>query len=215
MKSPFPPRLELVALAFALLPVAAMAAEGRSVDGFYGGIAIRDSSGMQGVAIRDAGNPIGRFSVGQADVQGSQALVYGGYRLRRDLALEASLESDSYRLPGGGGVGLVVPATDDVATRRWNVDVLGSWALWRTLSLYGRVGYAQSEIAPHYRTSIAASPGDWRSRDGVNVGVGLSYDVTRSFGLHLEYARSGIPGVDLSSGAASDDQVQFGLKFRF
>jgi len=69
-------------------------------DGFYGGIALRDATGEQGVAIRDASNPWTRLAPVAAEGQASQALVYGGYRWRRDLALEAALGSESYRLPG-------------------------------------------------------------------------------------------------------------------
>jgi opacity protein-like surface antigen len=203
------------ATVLALSCAGAGASEGALRDGFYGGIAVRDVTGEQGVAIRDDANPWGRLMPAVGEPQGSQALVYGGYRWRRDVALEATLGSESYRLPGRGGVGLMVPLDDDVASRRWNVDVQGSWALWRSLSLYGRMGYSQSEIAPFYRTSVAAAPGEWRARDGLNYGVGLRYDVTRSLGVRFEYARAGLLGSEAASTTPYDDQVQFGVQFRF
>ncbi len=209
-------RLLVLPLALALgLPCAAAGAAELARDGFYGGIALRDATGEQGVAIRDASSPWGRLAPVAAEGPASQALVYGGYRWRRDLALEAALGSESYRLPGRGGVGLVLPVEDDSASRRWNVDVQGSWALWRSLSLYGRLGYSQSELAPLYRTSVVATPGEARTRDGVNYGVGLRYDVTRSLGVRLEYARTGLFAGEVANGTPYDDQVQFGLQFRF
>lgn len=209
-------RLLVLPLTLALvLPCAAAGAAEVPRDGFYGGIALRDATGEQGVAIRDASNAWGRLAPIAAEGQASQALVYGGYRWRRDLALEAALGSESYRLPGRGGVGLVLPVEDESASRRWNVDVQGSWAFWRSLSLYGRLGYSQSELAPLYRTSVVATPGEARARDGMNYGVGLRYDVTRSLGVRLEYARTGLFAGEVANGTPYDDQVQFGLQFRF
>lgn len=182
--------------------------------GFYGGIAVRDGGAEQGIAIRDVAGPWSRLAAG-SEVHGSQALAYGGYRWRGDVALEAAIGSESYRLPGRGGVGLLLPVEDDPSSRRWNVDLQGSFALWRSLSLYGRLGYSQSEIAPFYRTSVAASTGDWRTRDGLNYGVGLRYDVTRSLGVRLEYARTGLLGGEAPNALPYDDQVQFGVQFRF
>lgn len=212
------PMLKLLVLAVTLavgLPGAGAGAADIARDGFYGGIALRDAAGEQGVAIRDASNPWARLAPIATEGQASQALVYGGYRWRRDLALEAALGSESYRLPGRGGIGLVLPVDDDSASRRWNVDVQGSWAFWRSVSLYGRLGYSQSELAPLYRTSVVANPGDARTRDGLNYGVGLRYDVTRSLGVRLEYARTGLFAGDVVPGTPYDDQVQFGLQFRF
>ena len=203
------------AIAVALSCAAARASEGALRDGFYGGIAVRDGTGEQGVAIRDAASPWGRLTPAVGEPQGAQALVYGGYRWRGDVALEAAFGSENYRLPGRGGIGLVLPPDDDVASRRWNVDLQGSWAFWRSLSLYGRMGYSQSEIAPFYRTSVASAPGEWRTRDGLNYGVGLRYDVTRSLGVRLEYARAGLLGSEATSATPYDDQVQFGVQFRF
>ena len=64
----------------------------RRLPGFYGGIALRDGGAQQGVAIGEAGN-LRRFGSPLGDAWASQALVFGGYRWRNDLALEAALGS--------------------------------------------------------------------------------------------------------------------------
>ena len=203
----------LIALLAAGSAGVAGAAETRT-SGFYGGISLRDNGAEQGVAIGETGN-VGRFGSALPDAAAQQTLVFGGYRWRNDLALEAALGSGGgYRLPGRGGVGLMLPQGGDEAGRAWNLDVYGSWAFWRRFSLYGRLGYSQSEGTPLYSTSVAAV--DRRQRDGLSYGVGLRYDINRSLGLKLEYARIATHAFDTGSLALPDgDQVQFGLQFRF
>jgi opacity protein-like surface antigen len=179
--------------------------------GFYGGVTLRDQGAEQGVSVGATGN-LARFGSPLDAAASPQALVFGGYRWRNDLALEAALGSiSSYRLSGRGGVGLVLPQDDE--SRAWNVDVYGSWAFWRRFSLYGRLGYGQTDSAPSYVPSVVVA--DRRARDGMSYGVGLRYDLNRTLGLKLEYARVATHG-DASGFALPDgDQVQFGLQFRF
>ena len=80
-------RLRLVAFAGCL--VASVAGAQAPVSGFYGGVTLRENGAEQGLAIGAAGNP-DRF-VPSLAAPVSQALVFGGYRWRNDLALEASL----------------------------------------------------------------------------------------------------------------------------
>ena len=205
--------LVLLAVATAAPAVAADPAG----SGFYGGISHRESGSVQGIAIGEAGNP-GRFTSPLDDVRGSQAVVFGGYRWRNDVALEAAVASaaDGYRLSGRGGVGLMVPAGAEPVSRAWNLDLYGSWGFLRRFSLYGRLGYSQAEDPTPYRTTLAWAPVDRRSRDGLSYGLGLRYDVNRSFGLKVEYARVGAHAIESGSLALPDaDQVQFGLQFRF
>jgi opacity protein-like surface antigen len=184
--------------------------------GFYGGISHRENGAEQGIKIGDAGN-IGRFESSLGDATAPQALVFGGYRWRNDLALEAVLGSvNSYRLQGRGGVGLLLPPGSDEAGRAWNLDVYGRWGFWRGFSLYGRLGYSQVDaMPPSFSTSVAAVPVDRRPRDGLSYGVGLRYDINRSLGLKLEYARIATHPDTPSLALPDGDQVQFGLQFRF
>lgn len=203
----------VLAAAGGLLSLGVLAAE-PARSGFYGGIAVRDQGSEQGVVLNDA-QRLSRFALPLADGTASQSLAFGGYRWRNDLALEASLASvNGYRLPGRGGIGLVAPGGTGTLQRSWNVDLYGSWSFWPSLSLYGRLGYGQSDVAPVYSTSLAGPP-DRRLRDGINYGVGVRYDLTRSLGLQLEYARVGVPGEAAGFSLPDADQVQFGLQFRF
>jgi opacity protein-like surface antigen len=203
----------------ALIGLASGAAAGaepvKPASPFYGGITIRDQGAEQGVSLGRAGD-WARFTPTLTDARSSQTVMFGGYRWRDDVAFEASLVGiESYRLSGGrGGVGLVAPALADDARRTWNLDVYANWGLWRSLSLYGRLGYSQTENLPVYSTSVAGA--DRRYRDGLNYGVGLRYDLTRTLGLKLEYARVPAHLGDASLLALPEgDQLQFGLQFRF
>jgi hypothetical protein len=148
--------------------------------------------------------------------------MFGGYRWRNDLALEAAFaSSERYALRrtdplGRSGVGLAAPGlADDAQSRNWNVDVFGSWTVWRSLALYGRLGYSQSDAIPPTTATPVFDPR--RARDGVNYGVGMRYDMTPTLGLKLEYARfPRFPGESVANPLLPDsDQVQFGLQYRF
>jgi opacity protein-like surface antigen len=87
----------------------------------------------------------------------------------------------------------------------------------RSLSLYGRLGYAQSDprvaLAP-----LTLVVGDTkRQRDGVNYGLGLRYDLTQALGLRVEYSRFNRFNADaVSAGLLPEsDQVTLGVQFKF
>ncbi len=187
--------------------------------GFYGGIALRENAhDTAGISLGRLSSAWGKFVAPTADESGSRALMFGGYRWRNDVALEAAFgTAESYALAPQGrrGVGLSYAGIGESATgRTWNADVYTSWAFRPSFALYGRLGYAQSDTSA---ALVSALPSiDRRTRDGVNYGVGLRYDVTRALGLRLEYARFGrFAGENISGFLPESDQVQFGMQFRF
>src|SRR5512135_1738494 len=145
---------------------------------------------------------------------------FGGYRFANDLAIEGSVSTvDSHQLwqadaGAGHGVGLsLAPAAPE---RTWNADVYTSWSFLRSFSLYGRLGYAQTHGLPAYALATLSPVDTQASRDGVNYGVGLRYDVTRALGLRLEYARfPRFAGETVAGPLPDSDQVQFGVQFQF
>lgn len=188
--------------------------------GFYGGIALRDNAQeTSGVSLGRLTSAWGKFVAPTADETGSRALLFGGYRWRNDIALEAAIGSaENYALVpyGHRGVGLSLAGTGDTtAPRTWNADVYTSWSFKPSFALYGRLGYIQSESNAGFAPGLS-SIDSRRLRDGMNYGVGLRYDVTPSLGLRLEYARFGrFAGESLSGFMPESDQVQFGMQFRF
>ena len=186
--------------------------------GFYGGVSLRQAGAEgNGVSVGGVSSTWGRFADPVGDDTGNRSLFFGGYRWANDVSVEASFAtSDRYSLQapspsGRTGVGLsLMPA--DPASRAWNADVYTSWSFLRRFSLYGRLGYAQSDTT----ASPLLSPVDARRRDGVNYGLGLRYDINRALGLRVEYARFNHYANELPGGPLPDsDQVQLGVQLRF
>jgi opacity protein-like surface antigen len=212
-----------LSVALAALAAPAVAQE-RSPDGvavspFYGGVALRDrGADGPGVSFGSFTSAWNKFSSSTTDDSAVRALIFGGYRWRNDLSVEAAYSrSDSYALRPAGtsarsGVGLALPDSFDSSARAWNVDVYGSYRFYKTFALYGRLGYVQAEGAQSL-PSLAGSDAR-RTRDGVNYGVGVRYDMTPVLGLKVEYARFGRLASE-SFAVPEVDQVQFGVQYRF
>ncbi len=193
--------------------------------GFYGGISLRQNAAdTGGLAIGKTGLAWNRLTPVVTDDTASRALVFGGYRWTNDVAVEAAMSSaDMYALrplgapSPGQGVGLKfgpgAAAANDLASRSVNVDVFTSWTVYKTLALYGRMGYAQSDAAITY--SAMNSPVLDPRRNGMNYGLGVRYDLSSSLGLRLEYGRFGRLSGEVGNGLPESDQVSFGLQLRF
>jgi len=187
--------------------------------GFYGGVSLRDSaSDPSGLKMAEVPMTWTRFVAPTADETVARSMVFGGYRWKSDVSVEAAFNTgDKYSLqprrsaPGAGFFGL---SSGDVAAHTWNADVYTSWEMVRSLSLYGRLGYAQTETF----AGASVVPGDVRrSREGVNYGLGLRYDMSQSLGLRVEYARFGrFVGEATTTGPLPEsDQVMIGVQFKF
>jgi hypothetical protein len=214
-----------ISLALGLGAQAQAAERADAAAGFYGGVSFRDSAtDGTGMNIGVAGSGLSRNATTvAADDVAARALVFGGYRWRNDLAVEASFSSlDKYALrpldagSAGRGVGLTFGAgAGDVQSRSWNVDVLTSWTFYKMFALYGRLGYGQTESPPVIGvapTSVSIARG---LRDGVNYGVGVRYDMNSALGLRVEYSRFGRFAGEIGTSLPESDQVTFGLQLRF
>ena len=215
--------IALLACAGAGVRAQAQVPGGVNAGGFYGGIAMREAGAdATGITFGATSSTWGRFASPVADDAASRTLFFGGYRFQNDVAVEASFTtSERYLLrpdnpSGRSGVGLSLMPSD-AASHAWNADVYTSWAFLRRFSLYGRLGYAQTDNGVALGLATLP-PGDpRRGRDGMNYGVGLRYDFNPALGLRLEYARFGrFAGESVQGGVLPDtDQVQLGLQLRF
>lgn len=211
-------RIAFIALAALLAAGSAVPAHAQARDGFYGGISLKEQG--SGVSFGQLATPA-LLSAAAAEPSSRQQ-VFGGYRWRGDVAVEAAFAtSESYALkPFGsgspGGVGLMLGNRADAGMRgAWNLDVVGSYTLLRAFALYGRVGYAQSDAFG----VAAANPLSGEARrfhEGMNYGLGVRYDVSRALGVNLEYTRFGRFAFDSFNSTLPDsDQLRLGVQFRF
>jgi opacity protein-like surface antigen len=195
---------------------AAQAPHGPTPAGFYGGVMLRDTAGVPtGIDLSSVSSAWIKYGATMTDDTGSRALMFGGYRFGPRVAVEAALaRSDSLALsPARPGMGLALDAPFDVPAQRVRADVYTSYNFAPAFALYGRVGYQQQDALPVY---LSLAQGGVPVRQGVNVGVGLRYDVSPAFGLKLEYARFGRGAFDTWSGTFPEsDQVQLGVQYRF
>jgi opacity protein-like surface antigen len=204
-----------------LLGALLMAAAGSAAaqDGFYGGISVReDGADAMGLALGKLPFAWNRFAVPTAEDATQRALLFGGYRWTNDVAVEAAFNaSDKYALhPGVVGVSSVGLGLAD-PTRTWNADLYTSWEFVHSVSLYGRLGYAQTDARSLLAPLTLVTSDARRLRDGVNYGLGLRYDLTQALGLRVEYARfNRFIGDPVSAGILPEsDQFTLGVQFKF
>jgi hypothetical protein len=204
-----------------LLGMLAMAGAGGAAaqNGFYGGVSMRDDGAdAMGLAIGKLPFAWNRFSMPVAEDATQRALVFGGYRWASDVAVEAAFNaSDKYALhPGVIGISSVGLGLSD-PTRSWNADVYTSWEFVHSLSLYGRLGYAQTDNRPLLAPVTLQNIDARRLREGVNYGLGLRYDLTQALGLRVEYARfNRYAGDNVNVGVLPEsDQLTLGVQFKF
>ena len=187
--------------------------------GFYGGFNVRPKNVDPGLALIELQSLSWLKPTG--DEPSQQAMVYGGYKLHRDVGVEAAL-THSQRLglrfdPKSFGF----TAGDQVGTA-WNLDVYTSWSLQPRFAVYGRVGYEQPTQPTQLSPGTAAIDSIGRRQMvGLNYGLGLKYDLNPGIGVRFEWARpyrasnvSGTGIADLPRGV-EPDQVTVGLQFRF
>lgn len=225
------PRNQILAVLFAAAGLAAAPTYAQTAaivrgpaSGFYGGVALRDDGlDSGGINFGHLASTWGRYAPPVIDDAATRrSLLFGGYRFSNDVALEGSFSTTDRRqlwqldAAAPRGVGLSLAPPPGLGEHGWNADVYTAWSFLRSFSIYGRLGYAQSDGLPSYAVA-ALSPGDARPlRDGVNYGVGVRYDVTRALGLRLEYARfPRFAGETVTGPLPDSDQVQFGVQFRF
>jgi len=213
-----------LALGFASQAQAAENADAVRLDGFYGGVSYRDNTpGGMGVNFGTGGLGLSRTPVGVLDESASRTLLFGGYRWHNDLAVEAAVSSlDKYALrpleTGSGQQGVRLrfgQSPGELQSRSLNLDVFTSWTIYKSVALYGRLGYVQAETPQLVALTPLTASTSRGIRDGMNYGVGMRYDMNTALGLRLEYSRFGRFAGEFGSSLPDTDQVTLGVQFRF
>lgn len=206
---------------FAQETAALAGSQAAPLGGFYGGVALRDSSQAgTGLNLGTTSSEWAKFALPGSEDSPSSSLLFGGYRFANNISVEAAVsQSAGYalRLDGLPPAGVSFsgsPGITVVAPRSWNLDAYTSYNFGNAFALYGRMGYLQQDTLPTYFG--AAGYGVPHALDGLNYGVGVRYDVSPALGLKLEFARYGRFGADSFNGSFQEsDQLRVGVQYRF
>ena len=135
-----------------------------------------------------------------------------GYQYSRYLAVEsefvdASRLPDFFAGPGNLGSAFRSPA--------YGVDTVATLPLWR-FSFYGRMGAYRGDTRNMFGASSTSLLADSASRGGRwHYGLGMRYDITKSFGVRAEMERYSLMGPSLAGEQPESDLFSVGVSWRF
>lgn len=203
----------LTAVAIAVSPVAAMAAE----PGLYlGGNIGLSRTDIDEDRIRDGlvgqGFTVSSFDDDERDLGYK---LFGGYQFNRFLALEAGyfdlgkFDFDATTIPTGTFAG-------EIEITGFNVDLVGSLPLSKRFSAFGRGGVTREEAEVKFTRSGAVAVTDAsrdKSETNYKFGFGVEYAITSALGLRAEAERYRID--DAVGNDGDVDLYSLGLVYRF
>lgn len=189
---------------------------------FYGGV----SAGQTRAKIAEE-DVVGRVLPGAAvtgvtsDKRGNGYKLFGGYQLNRNIGIEAGyfdLGKFSFgatagpNTVNGGG-----PINGEARINKaFNIDLVGTLPLTESLSALGRVGVQRARTRASFSGAGTANVVDTtptRTDTNFKVGVGLQYEVNRSFWVRGEVERYRIN--DAVGGKGNVNLYSVGVVFPF
>ncbi len=199
-------RYGLAVLACAALPAAAMAED------YLGGLKLP----KPGVSAREGtlsleSEPFGPF--------GSPRSVDTGYRFKLGYQYSRYLSVESEFIDFGRTPADVFASPGNLSSAfhgtGFGVDTVATLPVWRSVSLYGRLGAYHGETRNAFAMYSTSLLGDGAARGTRwRYGLGVRYDFTKAFGIHAELERYSPLGSPLA-GEPDSDQVSVGFAWRF
>lgn len=196
------PRKIFLAIAFASASTAAM--------GNYVGTLRPPAAALS------AGYPVEAFASSQVFAR-SSGLGETGMRFKLGYKANPyfSIETD-FRDYGRASNPFANPASLSSAFRStgFGVDAVGTLPFWTKFSLYGRFGAYRGDARPVFAPYTTALMSDAARNTRMRYGLGMTYDITRSFGIRAEYDRFSPLAHPLPTDSDSD-QISVGVQWRF
>jgi hypothetical protein len=97
----------------------------------------------------------------------------------------------------------------------FGVDTVATLPVWRSFSLYGRMGAYRGETRNAFATYSSSLLTEHIMRGSrMRYGLGMRYDFTKALGIHAEFERYSPLGTPLA-GDVEADQVSVGVLWRF
>lgn len=181
----------LIAVAPLAASLGAHAQHPAGTTGFYGGI----GAGRTDTDIGTAG------IAGSTDKKDNAWKVFGGYQFNQNFAVEggyADLGRASVVGTQGG-----VPASAALDSEVWQAAAVGSLPLSPQFALTGKLGLAYADTDTTGNIGGAAFGGS-DTKTAPTYGLGIRYDINKSFGVRGEWERFRLGSAGLGSKNDSD-----------
>jgi OmpA-OmpF porin, OOP family len=189
----------LVAVSAVALSSGAFAQAKPADTGFYIGASVGQSTS-------DCGD-VAPFSCDDKD---TAYKIFGGYKLNRNLAVEAGYTPLGETSITGFGLDAKAEAT------AWELVGVGMLPLGNNLSIYGKLGVYNGEVE---LTSNVAGGNGTKTTTDLTYGLGVQFDFARNLGIRGEWQRySGAktPSTTISDEDKADiDVLSLGVLFTF
>ncbi len=152
--------------------------------GFYGGLGagrVRTDIDTAGIA-------------GSTDKNDNAWKAFGGYQFNQNFAVEGGYVDLGKASVNGTQSG--TPAFGSTDSKAWQAAAVGSLPLNQQFALTGKLGIARTETDTS--GSVGAAPfGGTDHKTAPTYGVGLRYDVNKTFGVRGEWERFRIDSASL------------------
>lgn len=160
---------------------------------FYGGLSVGQSRARideQRISAGLLGSGLATTAMSR-DERDTAYRLFGGYQFNRYFGLEAGY----FRLGEFGFAATTAPAgtlSGRIRLQGANTDLVGTWPLTERLSVIGRVGAQYAQARANFTGSGAVGvldPNPRKNEVNPKLGIGLQYELTRSFFVRGEAER--------------------------
>lgn len=148
----------------------------------------------------------------------SSSLGDNGYRFKLGYKANPyfSIETDFREYGRSSANPFANPASLSSSFRStgFGVDAVATLPFWTKFSLYGRFGAFRGDARPTFAPYTTALMSDANRSLRMRYGLGMSYDITRAFGIRAELDRFSPVAHPLPTDSDSD-QISVGVQWRF
>jgi len=143
--------------------------------------------------------------------------LFGGYRLHRNVAIEAGY-TDLGRFSFNGTTTPAGTISGRIKNSGWNADVVGILPLQNNFSLFARLGAYYNETKSSFAAGgnlAVTNPNPKERETSFKTGLGAQYDFTPTLGVRAEWDYFRKVGKENSTGEANIHLISVGMVFRF
>jgi OOP family OmpA-OmpF porin len=135
-------------------------------------------------------------AVASCDQKDSSFKIFGGYRMNRNFALEASYFDYGDFKANGQTFG--VPFTISGDATAWGIAAMGILPVGERFSLFGKAGLLMSDMSVA-AAGVGGAGTEDESESGLHIGVGAMLNLTNNIGIRAEWERNDEADIDMMS----------------